>query len=68
MDKYEAFQRHVIDSAKKFQELKNKTVRIISHLDCDGICAASILTHALKSQNRSFVTSIVPQLTEAFIK
>jgi len=68
MDKYDAFRKHIADSAKKFQELKNETVRIISHLDCDGICAASILIHALKSQNRGFAISIVPQLTETFIK
>jgi len=42
-------------------------IRIISHLDCDGICACAILIKALIRLNRRYSVSIIPQLEERLI-
>ena len=62
-DYYSAFQ----DSVKKAVEMfnswdKTKTIRVISHLDADGISAAAILINVLNKENRKYSISIVPQL------
>ncbi len=44
------------------------TIRILSHADCDGITAASILIKALKKLNRNFVVSFVRSLTSEVLK
>ena len=68
MDKYDHFKEHVAISLEKFKELdKKETIRIVSHLDADGICAASILIKALNTDNRKYSLSIVQQLTEEVI-
>ncbi len=46
----------------------NKVIRVISHIDCDGIAAASILTKALIRENKKFVLSFVKQLNEDILK
>ena len=43
-------------------------VRIISHLDCDGLSSAAILTRAMYNEDRPFNLSIVRSLTEDVIK
>jgi len=47
---------------------ESKTIRIISHLDADGITAASILIKTLNRCSRKYSISIVQQLTEEKIK
>lgn len=42
---------------------KSKPIRVISHLDADGITAASVLIHMLKSESRQHSVSIVTQLS-----
>jgi RecJ-like exonuclease len=69
MDRYERFKSHVSDIAAEFRKLnKNETVRIISHLDCDGICASAILIKALNRDNRKYSISIVQQLSDNILK
>ncbi len=68
MKKYDLFKQHIKDVANKFKAIDNKeTIRIISHLDSDGICAASILINALKHENRRYIVSIVQQLNKKII-
>ncbi len=55
-------------AVQEFKKLDNKPVRVISHLDCDGLTAASILVKILKRENRKFVLSIFKQLNEKNIK
>lgn len=43
--------------------VKEKNVKLISHLDPDGICAASIMTKMMIRENSSFDLKIVKQLT-----
>lgn len=50
--------------AKIFRSLvKEKHVKIISHLDSDGLCAASIITKAMARENINFELKIIKQLT-----
>ena len=43
---------------------KGNTVRVISHLDADGLTSAAIMADALSSLDFSFVLTIVKQLSE----
>ena len=43
---------------------KKETIRLVSHLDADGICAAAIMIKALNTDNRKYSLSIVQQLTD----
>ncbi|MDP2750251.1 MAG: DHH family phosphoesterase [Nanoarchaeota archaeon] len=63
MDKYEQFKEYVKECAKKFEEFDaTKVIRLVSHLDADGISAASIIIKALNKKNRKYSISIIPQL------
>jgi len=62
---YEGF----YDSLKRGAELllnipKNKNIRVIGHLDADGICSAAILISALIKLNRKYSLTILPTITE----
>lgn len=59
------FFRHLQGAVAYFREFdRNKTVRIISHLDADGISAAAIMARALERENFNFSISIFNQLDE----
>lgn len=61
---YQAFKERIKEAADAFRKTDKKdVVRVISHLDADGIAACSILVKALILENRKFSISIVPQLT-----
>lgn len=66
----DSFKKALEEAVQRFKSLdtEKNIVRIISHLDCDGICAASILVGALKKQNIKFAVSTVRQLTDNKIK
>ncbi len=69
MDKYELFREHLKEGAEEFKKVDNNdVVRIVSHLDCDGICACSILIKLLTSENRRYSVSIIQQLNEKVLK
>ena len=54
---------------KKIDELsKNKSLRIISHHDTDGITSAAIFSRAMQRWNKKFSLQIVKGLEEDFIK
>ncbi|MFH2028238.1 MAG: DHH family phosphoesterase [Nanoarchaeota archaeon] len=68
MDKYEQFKKHITESAEKFKKIdKKETIRLISHLDADGIAAASLIIRLLNKDNRSYSISIVTQLNKEVI-
>lgn len=58
----------VENAVNEFKKLKNDPLRVISHLDCDGLTSASIMINILKRENKKFVLSIVRQLDEKIIK
>jgi RecJ-like exonuclease len=62
------FLEHVMSAVEFFRGFDSKTVRVISHLDSDGICACSILSFAFNNMNRNFSITIVPQLEEKVVK
>ncbi len=64
---YEKFKNRIEESAKFFKELK-QPIRIVSHLDSDGISAAAIISKLMKLEDKSFALSIVKQLEETFVQ
>lgn len=68
MDKYNEFYNHINNSIAKFKSLEKTPVRIISHLDADGIAAASILAKAFTRENIKFSLSIIKQISKQRLK
>ncbi len=68
MDKYNDFYNYINSAVEKFKSLEASPVRIISHLDADGIAAASILAKALIREDIKFSISIVKQISKQKLK
>ncbi len=69
MDKYEQFGQMVDAAAKQLKLVsKNEVIRIISHLDADGLSSAAILIKALSRDSRRYSLSTVHQLDEPVVK
>ncbi len=69
MERYEQFKQALKLAADRFRELDRKeTIRIISHLDADGISACAILVKALNMLSRKYSISILPQLNEKIVQ
>lgn len=69
MDNYQAFKKLVHDTAEAFKQVpQDETIRVVSHLDSDGICACSILVKALSHENRKYSISIVHQLDQKVLQ
>jgi len=58
------FLQAVEDVVKEFNNLEKRTVRIVGHLDADGISSTSILISALKRENIKFNVSIIKQIDQ----
>ncbi len=64
----------IFEGAKSFSKQlaralnSSKTVRLISHLDADGITSAAIMVKLLMAYNKEFHLSIVKQLTDEIIE
>ena len=68
MDGYKEFEEQTKRVADEFNKIdKKETIRLVSHLDADGIAACSILIKALNDDNRKYSISIVQQLTKEVI-
>ena len=66
---YEDFYNHISKIVSKFKEIdKDLPIRIISHLDADGITSASILIKSFSREDRKFSLSIVKQITQSKLK
>ena len=58
MDSYELFKEDIKKVAEEFKQIpKNKVIRVISHLDADGISAASLMVKLLNNDNRKYSIS-----------
>jgi RecJ-like exonuclease len=65
MGKYEEFKEQIKKAVREFKNIdKNETIRLISHLDADGISACSIMIKLLNSCNMKYSVSIIQQLTK----
>ncbi len=69
MENYKQFEQHINYAVQQFKQLDSKeTIRIVSHLDSDGICASSILIKAFNLENRKYSVSIVHNLDENTVR
>ncbi len=69
MDAYEQFDESLKRVAEAFKNIdKKEVIRLISHLDADGISAAALMIKLLNNDNRKYSVSIVQQLNKEFIK
>lgn len=69
MDSYEKFNEQLGIAADAFRQIdKKEVIRLISHLDADGISAASIMIKLLNNDNRRYSVSIVQQLNKEVLK
>ena len=65
MDSYEKFDESLKNAAEAFRNIdKKEVIRLISHLDADGISAASIMIKLLNNDNRKYSVSIIQQLNK----
>jgi len=63
MDSYELFKEDIKKTAEEFKKIdKNEIIRVISHLDADGISAASLVIKFLNNDNRKYSISILQQM------
>lgn len=68
MDSYEKFNEQLRFAAEAFKKIDRKEViRLISHLDADGISACAIIIKLLNNDNRRYSVSIVQQLNKAVL-
>jgi RecJ-like exonuclease len=69
MNNYDLFRDYIKKSVEEFRKLEKKErIRIISHLDCDGICACSILINILNKENIKYSVSIIQQIDERILR
>ena len=55
MDSYELFKEDIKKAAIEFKKIpKDEVIRVISHLDADGISAASLVIKLLNNDNRKY--------------
>ena len=63
MSSYEQFYALAEEAAKKFSQWdKSQAIRLISHLDADGITASAVILNLLNNENRKHSISILQQL------
>lgn len=68
MNPYELFDEQLKNAAESFRNSnKKETVRLVSHLDADGISACSIMIKLLNNDNRKYSVSTVQQLNRAVL-
>lgn len=57
------FKDYIKEVSEEFKQIdKGETIRLISHLDADGISACSIFVKAMNQDNRKYSVSIIQQL------
>lgn len=63
----ESFQQQLKKAASFFDSFSGP-VKLVSHHDADGICAAAIMVSLLNKKGLSYSISIIPQLDAAFLE
>lgn len=65
MDKYSKFKQSFEEAIKWFKCIdKKEVIRVVSHLDADGISACAVILNALDNENRRYSISIIRQLRD----
>src|SRR3989344_845566 len=69
MDAYEKFREMLKKGAEEFRKTDAKEViRVVSHLDADGISSAAVIISALNRELRRYSLSTVHQVDEDILK
>ena len=69
MNSYELFKEDIKKAVDGFKKIpKNEIIRVVSHLDADGISAASIMVKCLNNDNRKYSLSIVQQIKKEVLE
>jgi len=69
MDSYELFKEDIKKVVEEFKKIpKNEIIRVVSHIDADGISAASLMVKCLNNDNRKYSISIVQQIKRETLK
>lgn len=64
-EQIQEFKAIVKEAAAEFGKIpKSETIRLISHLDADGLSSAAVIIKTLLRENRKYCLSVVHQLTE----
>jgi len=68
MDCYEKFEGQIKEAAEEFGKIdKKETIRLVSHIDADGISSCSLFVKFLNNQNMKYSVSTVQNLTKEVI-
>ena len=63
MDSYELFKEDIKKSVEEFKKIdKKEVIRVVSHIDADGISAASLIIKCLNNDNIKYSLSIIQQI------
>jgi len=69
MDSYDLFNEDIKKAVEEFKKIpKNDIIRVVSHLDADGISAASLIVKCLNNDNRKYSISIIPQIKKEVLE
>ncbi|MBI2654067.1 DHH family phosphoesterase [Candidatus Woesearchaeota archaeon] len=69
MDAYDRFNELIANATEEFKKIdKKEIIRLVSHLDADGISAAAVMIKLLNNDNRKYSVSIVQQLSRAVLQ
>lgn len=65
MADYDSFKQSLKTGSEEFLKIQKKeTIRIVGHLDADGICASAIFINAMIKLNKKYALTILPTITE----
>src|SRR3989338_29257 len=68
MDCYEKFEQQIKEAAEAFKQIdKKEVIRVISHLDADGISSCAIMLKLLNNDNRRYSVSTIQQLNKSVL-
>lgn len=68
MDCYEKFEQQIKEAAEEFRKIdKKETIRLVSHIDADGISACSLFVKFLNNQSMKYSVSTIQNLTKEVI-
>ena len=68
MDSYANCEENLKNSADSFRNVdKKEVIRVVSHLDADGISACALLLKLLNNESRKYSVSIVQQLNRQLL-
>jgi len=69
MDSYDLFKEDIKKVVNEFKKIdKKEVIRVISHLDSDGISAASIMIQCLINDGRKYSISIIQQIKKEVLE